>query len=435
MPAGPTTSSTSLVSSSWTAKMARLLLIPDNEEGLIAPALVLKATDYWPRIFLHAIWRELQAGDNQGRRLLRVTYAGLDLVYMYEYPAGERQVTQEDFTLELRLKQLLDTLGVRRFRMPPYACTSFVVSLKRQRMDARSSLHGQIGHIMHAYMVNSKGLRKRSSWVSSRFKLKIDPQNSSITTFTFCSVDTPYRQPPSGFMLTSRLLQEGRPIIEPMACDPLLNTANTYAETGDRYIPEIAQDHLSPISRNPFIPKTAPANSGRSSSTTLPSLTRSPHEEDVFTESKPHDHAKKQPYRSGDLTSNTAAVQRSAGIHSLPTPPTLSASDSSGSSISSLATPASPSPAPRHIRRAQGRLSLQMPTPTPTPSVAEPKRRARMSLMFPIPTPGSASGTESSLSRAAYRKSLDLSELARCRLWDAKGERENVRVRDKENMQ
>ena len=77
--------------------MARLLLIPDNEESMVAPALVLKATDYWPRIFLHAIWRELQAGDNQGRRLLRVTYAGLDLVYMYEYPAGERQVTQEDF--------------------------------------------------------------------------------------------------------------------------------------------------------------------------------------------------------------------------------------------------------------------------------------------------------------------------------------------------
>ncbi len=113
--------------------MARLLLIPDNEEGLVAPALVLKATDYWPRIFLHAVWRELQAGDNQGRRLLRVTYSGLDLVYMYEYPsaaAGERQVTQEDFTPELRLKQLLDTLGVRRFRVPPYACTSFVVSLR-----------------------------------------------------------------------------------------------------------------------------------------------------------------------------------------------------------------------------------------------------------------------------------------------------------------
>jgi hypothetical protein len=113
--------------------MAKLLLIPDIEEGLVVPAqaLVLKATDYWPRIFLHAVWRELQAGDNQGRRLLRVTYSGLDLVYMYEYPsaaAGERQVTQEDFTPELRLKQLLDTLGVRRFRVPPYACTSFVVS-------------------------------------------------------------------------------------------------------------------------------------------------------------------------------------------------------------------------------------------------------------------------------------------------------------------
>ena len=421
--------------------MARLLLIPDNEEGLIAPALVLKATDYWPRIFLHAIWRELQAGDNQGRRLLRVTYAGLDLVYMYEYPAGERQVTQEDFTLELRLKQLLDTLGVRRFRMPPYACTSFVVSLKRQRMDARSSLHGQIGHIMHAYMVNSKGIRKRSSWVSSRFKLKIDPQNSSITTFTFCSVDTPYsnhsnRRHSSGFVLTSRLLQEAKPqaLIEPMAGDPLLNGAN---ETGNLYSPEIDEyprDNLSPLPRSSFIPKAAPANSGRSACTTLPSLTRSPHEEDVFTDRKPQDHAKKRLSR-GDLTNNTAAVQRSAGIHSLPTPPTLSASDSSGSSISSLATPASPSPAPRHIRRAQGRLSLQMPTPTPTPSVAEPKRRARMSLMFPIPTPGSASGTESSLSRAAYRKSLDLSELARCRLWDAKGEVENVRVRDKENMQ
>ena len=111
--------------------MARLLLIPDNEEGLVTPALVLKATDYWPRIFLHAVWRELQAGDNKGRRLLRVTYSGLDLVYMYEYPAsGERQVTQEDFTPGLRLEQLLDTLGVQLFRVPPYSCTSFVVSLR-----------------------------------------------------------------------------------------------------------------------------------------------------------------------------------------------------------------------------------------------------------------------------------------------------------------
>lgn len=416
--------------------MARLLLIPDNEEGLVAPALVLKATDYWPRIFLHAIWRELQAGDNQGRRLLRVTYAGLDLVYMYEYPAGERQVTQEDFTLELRLKQLLDTLGLRRFRVPPYACTSFVVS--RRCLDAckrtRSSLHEQIGHIMHAYIINSRGLRKRSSWLSSRFKLKIDPQNSSITTFAFCPADTPYRnhrdaQPSSGIVLASRLLQEGRPLIERMACDPLSNTADACADTSDHYSPGIdgyVQENLSPIPRHPM------RRHSMFPTTTLPSLARSPHEEDVFTETKPLDHAKR-PYR-GDLT-NTA-VQR-ADIRSLPTLPTLS-SDSSGSSISTLATPASPSPAPRHIRRAQGRLSLPMPTPTPTPSAAEPSRRAhaRMSLMYPLPTPGSASATESS--RAAYRKSLDLSELARCRLWDAKGSvngRENMRVRDKENMQ
>ena len=87
MPAGPTAYSTPFASSSWTSKMARLLLIPDIEEGLVVPALVLKATDYWPRIFLHAVWRELQAGDNQGRRLLRVTYSGLDLVYMYECPS------------------------------------------------------------------------------------------------------------------------------------------------------------------------------------------------------------------------------------------------------------------------------------------------------------------------------------------------------------
>ena len=90
---------------------------------------MLKATDYWPHIFLHAIWHELQARDNQGQHLLRVTYAGLNLVYMYEYPVGERQVTQEDFTLELRLKQLLDTLGVQWFQVLPYACTSFVVTI------------------------------------------------------------------------------------------------------------------------------------------------------------------------------------------------------------------------------------------------------------------------------------------------------------------
>ena len=250
---------------------------------------------------------------------------------------------------------------------------------------------------------------------------------SSITTFTFCSVDTPHRdhsnrRPSSGFVLTSR-----RPLIGPVTCDPLLHTANTYAETCDRYNPgigEYAQDYLSQIPR-------APANSGRSPSTTLPSLARSPHEEDVFTKSKPHDHAKVQPSRSADSTNNTAA-----DIRSLPTLPTLLASDSSGSSISILTTPASPSPALRHIRRAQDRLSLPMPMPTPTPSAAEPNRRAhaRMSLMFPIPMPGSASGTDPSSSRAAYRKSLDLSELARCRLWDGNG-KENVRVRDKGNMQ
>ncbi|KAH9019290.1 hypothetical protein EDB84DRAFT_1517529 [Lactarius hengduanensis] len=389
MPAGPTASSTP----SWTAKMARLLLIPDNEEGLVAPALVLKATDYWPRIFLHAVWRELQAGDNQGRRLLRVTYSGLDLIYMYEYPsaaAGEHQVTQEDFTPELRLKQLLDTLGVRRFRVPPYACTSFVV-----------------GHIMHAYITHSRVLRTcvSSGFNDSRSTFNIDPQNSSITTFRFSSADSPYSdhaQTSLGFVLTSRLLREGRPLIERVVGNPLLNSANAHSET------EI-DEQQSPMPRNPkrqqsLFSKTAPANSA---STTLP---RSPHE-DVFTESRPLEHAKR-PYR-GEL----AGVQRTGtwgDIRSLPTLPTLS-SDSSGSSISTLATPASPSPAPRHVRRAaQARLSL--PTPTPTPAAAEPGRRrahARMSLMFPLPTPAAES-------RAAYRNSLDLSELARCRLWDAR---------------
>lgn len=419
--------------------MARLLLIPDNEEGLVTPALVLKATDYWPRIFLHAIWRELQAGDNQGRRLLRVTYSGLDLVYMYEYPsaaAGERQVTQEDFTPELRLKQLLDTLGVRRFRVPPYACTSFV-----------------IGHIMHAHIIDARVLRNRvSQWSSSSLKLlctsrstfKIDPQNSSITTFRFCSADTSYNdhhpnaQTSSGFVLTSRLLQEGKFMIERVASDPLLNTADAYFETGDQYSAGIDEEQRSSMPRNPMrqhalFSKTAPAKSGRSASTTLPSLARSP-PEDVFTETRPHDHAKR-PYR-GELT-NTAPGRHPGTpgdtLRSFPTLPTLS-SDSSGSSISTLATPASPSPAPRHVRRARGRLSLPAPTPTPSPAAAEPSRRrphARMSLMFPLPTPATIE------SRAAHRKSLDLSEFARCRLWDAKGKdgdgRDNVRVREKEN--
>ncbi|KAI9459729.1 hypothetical protein BJY52DRAFT_358037 [Lactarius psammicola] len=251
MPAGPTASSAPLVSSPWTDKMARLLLIPDNEESLVAPALVLKATDYWPRIFLHAVWRELQAGDNQGRRLLRVTYSGLDLVYMYEYPsaaAGERQVTQEDFTPELRLKQLLDTLGVRRFRVPPYACTSFV-----------------IGHIMHAYIVDSRVLRSRvSPWQSSRLKplcnsrsmFNIDPQNSSITTFRFSSAETPYNdhsnaQTSSGFVLS-------RPLIERVVgADPLLNTADAHSETGDQYstrIDEYAQEQQVTNASKPKAP-------------------------------------------------------------------------------------------------------------------------------------------------------------------------------------
>jgi hypothetical protein len=281
---------------------------------------------------------------------------------------------------------------------------------------------------MHAYIINSRGLRKHSPQPSSRFKLKIDPQNSSIATFRFCSEDTPS----SGFVLSSRLLQDDRPLIERVACNHLLNDVDAYSKPGNQYSPGIdddGQDQLSPMPRNlmrrhSFFSKTAPAHSGRSASTTLPSLVRSPNEEDVFTESKPLDPTKRS--RRGDTSG-----QRT-DIRSLPTLPTLS-SDSSGSSISTLATPASPSPAPRHVRRAQGRLSL--PMPTPTPAAAEPPSRrahARMSLMFPLPTPGaSATG-----SRAAYRNSLDLSELARCRLWDAKGNdgRDNVRVRgdDKE---
>ena len=284
---------------------------------------------------------------------------------------------------------------------------------------------------MHAYIINSRALRNHSPQPSSRFKLKIDPQNSSIAIFRFCSADTPL----SGFVLPSRLLQDERPLIERVACNQLLNDADAYSKPGNQYSPGIdddEQDQLSPMPRNPtrrhsFFSKTAPAHSGRSASTTLPSLTRSPHEEDVFIESKPVDPTKR-PHRCDP------SGQRS-DIRSLPTLPTLS-SDSSGSSISTLATPASPSPAPRHLRRSQGRLSL--PTPTPTPSAAEPPSRrahARMSLMFPLPTPGaSATG-----SRAAYRNSLDLSELARCRLWDAKGNdrRDNVRVRgdDKEHGQ
>ncbi|KAH9028455.1 hypothetical protein EDB83DRAFT_1900843 [Lactarius deliciosus] len=275
---------------------------------------------------------------------------------------------------------------------------------------------------MHAYITNSRVIRTCvSPWQSSGFNnsrstFDIDPQNSSITTFRFSSADSPYAQTSSGFVLTSRLLREGRPLIEHVVGNPLLNSTSAHSET------EI-DEQQSPMPRNPkrqqsLFSKTA----GRSASTTLPSLARSP-QEDVFTESRPLEHAK-QAYR-GDL----AGVQRAGtwgDLRSLPTLPTFS-SDSSGSSISTLATPASPSPAPRHVRRAaQARLSL--PTPTPTPAAAEPGRRrahARMSLMFPLPTP-SASATES---RAAYRNSLDLSEFARCRLWDA---RDNVRVLDKE---
>ena len=102
-------------------------------------------------------------------------------------------------------------------------------------------------------MVNSKGLRKRSSWVSSGFKLKIDPQNSSITTFTLCSVDTPYsnhsnRRPLSGFVLTSRLPQEGGPLIETMTGDPLFSTAG---------IDEYPRENLSPLPQYSFIHKAA----------------------------------------------------------------------------------------------------------------------------------------------------------------------------------
>ncbi|KAH9029143.1 hypothetical protein EDB85DRAFT_1967605, partial [Lactarius pseudohatsudake] len=365
MPAGPTASSTPLVSTSWTAKMARLLLIPDNEEGLVAPALVLKATDYWPRIFLHAVWRELQAGDNQGRRLLRVTYSGLDLIYMYEYPsaaAGEHQVTQEDFTPELRLKQLLDTLGVRRFRVPPYACTSFVV-----------------GHIMHAYITHSRVLRTcvSSGFNNSRSTFNIDPQNSSITTFRFSPADSPYSdhaQTSSGFVLTSRLLREGRPLIERVVGNPLLNSANAHSET------EIdEQQSPMPKRQQSLFSKTAPANSGRSAFTTLP-------QEDVFTESRPLEHAKR-PYR-GEL----AGVQRAGTWGRHPELPSDLCRPFRATRLDppSRPSPLPPRPAPRHAMSAvRHRLD--------SPCRLRPRRPLRPSQAAAAHTPGCRSCSRSLL--------------------------------------
>ncbi len=268
-----------------------------------------------------------------------------------------------------------------------------------------------------------------SSWSSSRLKVhssprstfKTDPLNSSITTFRFSSADTVYTSPNAQTSPSFVLQQEDRALAERVVGNPLLNISDARCD-------ECAQGQRSPIPGKPrrqytLLCKTAPAYSGRSASTTLPSrpsLPQSP-DEDVFTEAK-------RPYR-GDLSdmSGQRPSATSGYMRNFPTPPTLS-SDSSGSSISTLATPASPSPAPRH--RAQGRLSL--PTLTPTPAMAESSRRthARMSLVLPPPTP-SAPVTES---RVAYRNSLDLSELARCRLWDTKGKDVGRgRVRDKED--
>ena len=196
----------------------------------------------------------------------------------------------------------------------------------------------------------------------------------------------------SGFVMTSRLLQEGRPLIERVLVgNPQRNTTHAYSETGDQYRPrldEYAQEQRSPMPRNEMhslFSNIVPVNSGRSASTTLPSLARSSCDEDVFTEAKPQPIDQEKFGYRGDLDGGLRAQAGSWGdiIRSLPT---LS-SDSSGSSISTLATPASPSPAPRHVRRAQSRLSL--PAPTPTPAAVEPSRRvhARMSLMCPLPTP------------------------------------------------
>ena len=91
-------------------------------------------------------------GITNGGVSFRVTYSGLDLVYMYDSPAGERQVTQEDFTLEHRLKKLLETLAVRRVSGAAI-CVHVIrresTMLRYLHMYSRSSasIHGQIGHV------------------------------------------------------------------------------------------------------------------------------------------------------------------------------------------------------------------------------------------------------------------------------------------------
>ncbi|KAI0292081.1 hypothetical protein B0F90DRAFT_299190 [Multifurca ochricompacta] len=402
----------------WTNKMAKLLLIPHNKESLVAPALVLKATDYWPRIFLHAVWRELQAGNNQGRRFLRVIYSGLDLVCMYEYPSaatGERQITQEDFTPNLQLNQIVDGLGMRRFRMPPYACTSFVM-----------------GHVMHAYIsqkvIKSPRLNNSKLLCHSFSAFTVDSQRSYMAIFGFCSVTTPHSdhsdlQSPSTLALTPSRFprRKSRPLAEHIVVDSLPTGCSTIdpASSTVADVLQVEPEKRPPIPGNPkrksthiqrtLLPKTAPAKSVLSTLTAMPSSLAQSTSGDVFTDNKSLDWVKFS--SRGDVICTAGrftgtGTGTSDDVRGFPTLPTFS-SNSSSSSISTLATPASPSPAPRHVRRAQGRLSL----PTPTPTGTKGDRQ----------------------SQAMYRNSLDLTELIQIR--DAKERSSRVQTLEKENLQ
>ncbi|KAI0275451.1 hypothetical protein BC834DRAFT_840253 [Gloeopeniophorella convolvens] len=301
------------VSTPWTEKMARLLdttvstatAAAHEDKSPTAPALVMRATDYWPRIFVHAVWRELHGHTSAGRRLLRITHAGVDLVCMYDLPGARRNLSPE-----LQLEQLARELGVVRLWMPPYACTSFVT-----------------GHIVHEYFsAKAAGVPvtpltarlPRPAGAHKALTVDVDPQCTYMALFR---LDPPVPRRPSA-------------------------TESIAQSTGDapsslRPRPHSAKQRPPPHVRRTLFPH-------RASITPAPPVLVDSPSGDVFTDARRR--ATQTPdSEAGSSGQSDDAPDRETVVGREPGPgPGLSPA-SSGSSISTLATPASPSPAPRRL--------------------------------------------------------------------------------------
>ncbi|KAI0314654.1 hypothetical protein OF83DRAFT_1085503 [Amylostereum chailletii] len=130
----------------WTEKIERLFKQPNRRSiyygspnTALPHARSYPPSEVWRSVFYHTVLREVQAGDNRGRRYLRIDFSGLDIVTAYEYPSAdtaEAELTptqllghlvkdnNEEWAPGLSLEAMADRLLAKVIHIPSTACTS-----------------------------------------------------------------------------------------------------------------------------------------------------------------------------------------------------------------------------------------------------------------------------------------------------------------------